>query len=273
MTNKIKICAIQLCSGLDVAKNLEIIEKLVKQASKKGAQYILTPEMALGYASNRQELEKIAKPYNNNSDIAKCAKIAKQNNIFLHIGSMAIRLKNNYFANRSILLSPKGEIIAFYDKIHLFDANPPNDKPYRESDNYQAGNKITIARLNEVNIGFSICYDLRFSALFRSLAQKGAHIIAAPAAFTVPTGKAHWEILLRARAIETGCFIIASAQGGNHENNRQTWGHSMIIDGWGNIIKMLENDKIGYIMSDVDVGEVKNFRQLIPSLKNNVDFC
>ncbi len=282
-----KIAAIQLCSNLNVSDNLNSIENLVKKAANAGATYILTPEMSLAYAGNLQQLEKIANPYENNADIATCARIAKKYQIFLHIGSMAIKIENSKFANRSILFSPKGYIVDYYDKIHLFDANPPNEKPYRESDYYQAGNRAVIAKCDNFNIGFSICYDLRFASLFRKLAQgstqnskgqmqgtqmRGAQIIAVPAAFTVPTGKAHWEILLRARAIETGSFIIAAAQSGEHENGRKTYGHSMIINPWGEIITSLKNEGEGFIIAKIILDEVQEVRELIPAIKNNVDF-
>ncbi len=295
MSEQIKIAAIQLCSTLNIAENLNSIDKFVNQAAKKGAFYVLTPEMAPAYGANRQQLEQIAKPFANNPDIDSCAQIAKKYKIFLHIGSMAIRADENKFFNRSILFSPQGQIVDYYDKIHLFDANPPNDRPYRESNNFKAGKKAVIAKINSVNIGFSICYDLRFPSLFRALAQgtaksdimqkkteqyyqnnnddNGADIIAVPAAFTIPTGKAHWEILLRARAIETGSFIIAAAQAGLHENKRQTWGHSMIIDGWGRIIGQLANQDEGLLIHSINIGEVKKFRQQIPAIKNNIDFC
>ncbi|MCF6343265.1 MAG: carbon-nitrogen hydrolase family protein [Devosiaceae bacterium] len=276
MSSNPKIAAIQLCSSLNVSDNLNSIDGLVKKAANAGATYILTPEMSLAYAGNLQQLEKIAKPYENNADIATCARIAKKYQIFLHIGSMAIKLENSQYANRSILFSPKGDIVDYYDKIHLFDANPPNEKPYRESDYYQGGNRAVIAKCDNFNIGFSICYDLRFASLFRKLAQgstqneksqiKGAQIIAVPAAFTVPTGKAHWEILLRARAIETGSFIIAAAQSGEHENGRKTYGHSMIINPWGEIISSLKNEGEGFIVAEIILDEVQELRELIPAI-------
>ncbi len=272
MNKKITIAAIQLCSSLSVSKNLSIIDGLVKQAAIAGATYILTPEMSLAYAGNAKELAQIAKPYENNPDVRACAKLAKEHQVFLHIGSMAIRLKNGKYANRSILFSPEGEIIDFYDKIHLFDATPPNEIPYRESDNFQAGTNAIIAKCAGFNIGFSICYDLRFASLFRMLAQAGAQIITVPAAFTKPTGEAHWEILLRARSIETGCYIIAAAQGGNHENGRQTWGHSMIIDPWGEVVKQLDGVTRGVIIANIELEKIVKTRQNIPTLENNISF-
>ena len=268
----IKIAAMQLCSNLSVDDNLNSIDNLTAKAAKAGANYILTPEMSLAYANDKTQLDKIAKPYENNQHIKKCSLIAKKHQIFLHIGSMAIKLKNGKFANRSILFSPLGEIISYYDKIHLFDANPPNDRPYRESDNYQAGNSAIITKAAGLNIGFSICYDLRFANLYRMLAQGGAQVIAVPAAFTIPTGRAHWKVLLRARAIETGCYIIASAQAGEHENGRQTWGHSMIIDPWGKIINKLENPEPAIIIANIELEKIVKARQNIPNLKKIANF-
>ena len=270
MNKLTKIAAIQMCSGIDPNKNLAILEKLVVAAKKAGATYVLTPEMSICFAGSSADLAKHAFVFENNSDIAKCSAIAKNNKVFLHIGSLAIKAPAGKYYNRSILFSPTGEIITHYDKIHLFDANPPNDRPYKESDNYERGNEIIIAELPKFKLGFSICYDLRFPSLYNELCQAGAEILAIPAAFTVPTGKAHWQVLLRARAIETGSFVIAAAQGGNHENGRATYGHSMIINPWGEIVANMNNDSEGFIIADIDINKVDDARKKIPTLTKKV---
>jgi len=270
MSKSVKIAAIQMCSGINPNKNLAILEKLVAAATKAGATYVLTPEMSICFAGSGADLMKYASTFESNSDIIKCVAIAKNNKIFLHIGSLAIKASKGKYFNRSVLFSPTGEIITHYDKIHLFDASPPNDRPYKESNNYESGNEIITAKLPNFTLGFSICYDLRFPSLYNELCRIGAEILAIPAAFTVPTGKAHWEVLLRARAIETGSFVIAAAQGGNHENSRATFGHSMIIDPWGKIVASMNNDSEGFIIANIDISKVDDVRKKIPTLSNKV---
>ncbi len=282
MSDKFKLAAIQLCSGIVPKANLLQIEKLVADATKAGAQYILTPEMSICFAGNKKDMAQYIKPFENNQDIKACADIAKKYGVFLHIGSMSVLADDEAdsvdseagakYYNRSLLFSPKGELISFYDKIHLFDASPPNDRPYKESDDYLAGERVVVAELGDFKLGLSICYDLRFAALYHKLCEKGAQILAIPAAFTLATGEAHWEVLLRARAIETGCYIIAAAQGGEHENGRSTFGHSMIVDPWGEIVVIKDDDKSGFILADIDIGEVERVRKIIPNLENKCFF-
>ncbi len=278
MADKIKLAAIQLCSGIAPQANLLQLEKLVADAANAGAQYVFTPEMSIGFIGNKKDMAQYIKPFENNQDIKACADIAKKHDVFLHIGSMAIladcgdsKAKAKYY-NRSLLFSPLGELIDYYDKIHLFDASPPNDRPYKESDDYLAGERVVVAELGDFKLGFSICYDLRFAALYHKLCEKGAQILAIPAAFTLATGKAHWEVLLRARAIETGCYVVAAAQGAEHENGRFTFGHSMIIDPWGEIVAIRDDNKSGFIIADIDIDEVERVRKIIPNLKNNSFF-
>src|SRR5690606_21951298 len=168
--------------------------------------------------------------------IDRCAAIARETNLFLHLGSLAVALPDGRFANRSVLFGPDGSIAATYDKIHLFDATLPGLREYRESATYAGGDMAVVTEAAGMSLGMTICYDVRFPVLHRTLAAAGAELIAVPAAFTVPTGEAHWEVLLRARAIETGCFVIAAAQAGQHQNGRSTYGHSMIVDPWGKIL-------------------------------------
>lgn len=262
----------QMCSGMVPQDNLSRIAELAKQASEAGVHYLLTPEMSVAFGENAVQLGEIAEGYEGNSALGRCAEIAREYALFLHIGSLAIALDNGKFANRSVLFDPEGQIVDFYDKIHLFDAEIMGDDAYRESDNYTAGSRAVLAKMGNINVGMSICYDVRFGALYGHLAKAGAHLVAVPAAFTVPTGGAHWEVLLRARAIETGCFVLAAAQGGGHENGRQTYGHSMIIDPWGEIIVAQNDQSEGLIVAELNFDKVDVARGAIPALKNEVAF-
>jgi predicted amidohydrolase len=194
--------------------------------------------------------------------------LAKKYEIFLHLGSMAVGLDDGRFANRSLLFAPDGTLVAAYDKIHLFDATLPGLPQYRESATYAGGDTAVVAPAGGFALGMTVCYDLRFPALFAALAAGGASVIAVPAAFTVPTGEAHWEVLLRARAIETGCFVIAAGQGGAHANGRRTYGHSLIVDPWGTVLARAAGDAPGVIAADIDLDRVAEARGRVPSLAN-----
>ncbi|MCF6302701.1 MAG: carbon-nitrogen hydrolase family protein [Devosiaceae bacterium] len=272
MACNLKVSVAQMCSGTDPERNLERIGELASQAGEQGAHYLLTPEMSVAFVENVDQLIKVAQRVEGNVALETCAKIARECALFLHIGSLAIAREDGLFANRSVLFDPEGNIVSLYDKIHLFDADVEGDDAYRESSIYVGGKKATLAQMGNINVGLSICYDVRFGALYRELAKAGAHIIAVPAAFTVPTGKAHWEVLLRARAIETGCFVLAAAQGGMHENGRQTFGHSMIIDPWGKIITSFEDNSSGLIFAELDFDQIKRARQSVPALQNETEF-
>jgi len=196
------------------------------------------------------------------------AQIARTHRVALHLGSLAVALPDGRFANRSVVFGPDGTVAATYDKIHLFDATLPGLTQYRESATYRGGDTAVVTEAAGMHLGLSICYDMRFPALYRALAEGGAQVIAVPAAFTVPTGRAHWEILLRARAIETGCYVIAAAQGGAHQNGRSTWGHSMIVDPWGAIVAQFSHDEPGVLLADIDLAKVEEARGKVPALAN-----
>ncbi|VAW16490.1 FIG003879: Predicted amidohydrolase [hydrothermal vent metagenome] len=272
MPHSLTIAAAQMCSGVSVQKNLQEIAQFATKAAASGVDYLLTPEMSVAFVEGSGSLHKIAQAYDDNEALDVCAGIARQNKIHLHIGSLAIALDNGQFANRSVLFSPDGKIVDFYDKIHLFDAELGNSQSYRESAHYRGGERAVLTKMAGINLGMSICYDLRFASLYRQLALAGAHIISAPAAFTVPTGTAHWQVLIRARAIETGCYIIAAAQGGAHENGRTTYGHSMIVDPWGKIIAQKKDYAPGLIMAKINTKEVKKARMRLPALANRAMF-
>ena len=272
MARTVRVGLVQLRSGTDPAANLATIARLVRQAADAGASYVLTPEMSLAFAGDRAELERIATKAAGESALAELGMIAAGRGIHLHIGSLAVALPDGQFANRALLFAPDGRIAASYDKIHLFDADPPGDRPYRESATYRGGDRAVVADAGGVRLGLSICYDLRFASLFATLAGAGAEVIAVPAAFTVPTGQAHWHVLLRARAIETGAFIVAAAQGGAHENGRSTYGHSLVVDPWGRIIAEKADDEPGVLVADLDLEMVADARARLPTLANRRAF-
>lgn len=272
MSETVTVALVQMNSGMDAEDNLAEIARRTAEAKEAGASYVLTPEMSVVFAENRAGLAQRAHPWNGNRAISILAEIARENALFLHIGSLAIALEDGRFANRSVLFAPSGEIVATYDKIHLFDADLPGIDAYRESATYAGGGQAAIADLGAFALGFSICYDMRFAALYRALAQAGAQVIAVPAAFTVPTGEAHWHVLLRARAIETGCFILAAAQGGQHANGRATYGHSLVVAPWGEVIAQADGDQPGIVTATLDLDAVARARQRVPALANGRDF-
>ncbi|WP_323016094.1 carbon-nitrogen hydrolase family protein [Devosia sp.] len=263
-----KIAAIQMCSGLDPQANFAALAAMLAEAAAAGADYVLTPEVTLLFPENRAQLAEVAAPFEGHPQLAQVAALARQYGIFVHIGSLAVPLPDGRFANRSVLYGPDGAERAVYDKIHLFDADIAGLNAYRESATYAAGERAVVAPLGVFTLGMSICYDMRFPALFHSLAQAGATLLAVPAAFTVPTGQAHWHTLLRARAIETGSYLIAAAQGGQHPNGRATYGHSLIVDPWGRIVAELDHDRPGVLLAEISPELVVETRGRIPALAN-----
>jgi predicted amidohydrolase len=264
----VRVAALQMNSGTAPGPNLEALAALAREAAAAGAAYALSPEVSVAFAESREGLAAVAGPWADNPAVARCAAIAAETGLFLHLGSLAVALPDGRFANRSVLFRPDGTIAATYDKIHLFDATLPGTRAYRESATYAAGDTAVVSAAAGLRLGFSICYDVRFPALYRTLAEAGAELIAVPAAFTVPTGAAHWQVLLRARAIETGSFIIAAAQAGRHENGRDTYGHSLIVDPWGRVLGELEATGSGVLVADIDPAAVAEARGRVPALAN-----
>jgi predicted amidohydrolase len=263
-----RVAVLQMCSGTRPEPNLRQLESLVAAAAAQGASYALSPEVTVVFAENREGLAAVAGPWEGNPAIVAVGEMARRHQLHLHLGSLAVALPDGRFANRSVLFRPDGSVAASYDKVHLFDATLPGVKAYRESATYAGGDTAVTADAAGFRLGFSICYDVRFPALYRTLAEAGAEVIAVPAAFTRPTGEAHWQVLLRARAIETGCFVIAAAQAGTHENGRQTYGHSMIIDPWGTILAELDGETPGIAVAEIDLEAVAVARGKIPALAN-----
>lgn len=267
-----KAAAIQMCSGVDPKKNAQDMERLVRDAVSQGAVYVQTPEMTGALQRDRAALKAVLKDENGDIIVATAARLARELGIYVHVGSTAIARPDGKIANRGFLFAPDGARICTYDKIHMFDVDLDNGESWRESASYEPGNEARIAQLPLATFGFAICYDVRFPSLFRTEAVAGAQVLTVPAAFTKQTGEAHWEILLRARAIENGAFIIAAAQGGTHEDGRETFGHSMIIDPWGKILAAAGGAGEQVILADIDPAQVAAVRGKIPNLKNARDF-
>jgi predicted amidohydrolase len=268
----VKIAAIQMCSGVDPLRNAASMEALVREAHAAGAVYIQTPEMTGALQRDRKGLMEILRPEEADPIVAKAAALAAELKIHLHIGSTAIALADGKIANRGFLFGPDGGIVCRYDKIHMFDVDLDNGESWRESAVYRPGKEARLAELPFGRLGFAICYDVRFPQLFRTEALAGAEIISLPAAFTRQTGEAHWHVLIRARAIENGVYMIAAAQAGLHEDGRETYGHSMIVDPWGRVLAEAPGAGEAVILADIDLAAVDAARRKIPNLKNARDF-
>lgn len=258
-----KAACIQLNSGDDMAENLSVAIALIEKASQAGAVFIALPENAIMMKERGKSYPSFSE--SEHPALPIFCNLAKKLSIWLLIGSIAVK-NGQKLANRSYLISPNGEISSHYDKIHLYDVTLPNGEEYLESERFIAGEKAVIVDFPYGKIGMTICYDVRFPALYRKLAQNGAGIITVPAAFTYLTGKAHWHILLRARAIETGSFVIAPAQCGDHPGNRKTFGHSMIISPWGEIISEASEENPEFIMATINIEDIAKARTAIPAI-------
>jgi predicted amidohydrolase len=262
---------IQMRSSLTPGANIDDAVRMIGEAKAAGADYVLTPEMTNILAAKREQLFAVIAEEESDNALATLRELARQFGLYIHIGSLAIRISHDRAANRSFLVDPKGDIAARYDKIHMFDVDLAGGESYRESRNYRPGDSAVLADLPWGRLGLTICYDLRFPALYRALAEAGATMLSIPSAFTKQTGDAHWHVLLRARAIENGCFVFAAAQGGKHENGRDTYGHSLIVDPWGRIIAEGGTEP-GVVMARIDPAEVTKARARIPSLQHGRRF-
>jgi len=262
---------IQMRSGLDPAANLAAALKLIHEAKAAGADYVLTPEMTNILAAKREQLFAKIVAEEQDTTLTTLRDVARKLAIYIHIGSLAIKASPEKAANRSFLIDRRGEVVARYDKIHMFDVDLAGGESYRESDTYRPGELAMIADLPWGRLGLTVCYDLRFPALYRALAEAGASFLAIPSAFTRQTGEAHWHVLQRARAIENGCFVLAAAQGGKHENGRETYGHSLVVDPWGRILAEGGTEP-GVVMAQIDPSEIVAARSRIPSLHHGRRF-
>jgi len=263
---------IQTCSSRDVDRNISEIGAMIREAAAAGADYIQTPEVTTVIETDRKRMPDVIQPEAGNRALAAYADLARDLGIWLHIGSMAVATDGPRYANRAFLFTPDGDIAARYDKIHMFDVQIGAGQTYQESKRYQPGEQAVLSDLPWAKLGITICYDMRFPALYRALAKAGAEVIAVPSSFTVPTGKAHWHALLRARAIESQCFVLAAAQAGHHECGRDTYGHSIAISPWGEILAEADGETTGFITAKIDLEQVADARRRVPSLDNDRPF-
>jgi predicted amidohydrolase len=270
-TATFKAAMIQMRSGLSPAANVDAAAALIAEAKAAGADYVQTPEMTNLLAANREQLLKTIVDEKADPSLAAFRDMARKHSLHIHLGSLAVKHSDDRASNRAFLIDPQGEIVARYDKIHMFDVDLGNGESYRESNNYAPGESAVLADLPWGRLGITICYDVRFPALYRALAEAGATLLTVPSAFTKVSGEAHWHILNRARAIENGCFVLAAAQGGKHENNRETFGHSLIIDPWGRVLAEGGTEP-GVIVAEIDPAEVAKARGRIPSLQHGRRF-
>jgi len=269
MSQPFKVACLQVTSGAAIDANIEAVSALVRRARDQGAELILSPEVSDMIEPKRALALDKAQPEASHAMLAAFKGLAKETGAWLLLGSAVVRDKNaEKLSNRSFLVSPQGEVTARYDKIHMFDVDLPTGETHRESKTYKSGDRAVVAELPWGRLGLSVCYDLRFPHLYRALAKAGADFLAVPSAFTVPTGKAHWQVLLRARAIENGCFVFAPAQWGDHGGGRRTYGHALIVNPWGEVIAEAE-DGVGLILAEIDPAKVAQARAAIPSLSHD----
>jgi deaminated glutathione amidase len=274
MAGKLRVAAVQLRSTPDAAANRAQAEPFIREAAAGGARFVATPENSGRLDRDRPRLlENLAK-----ADLVAEERawghLAGEHGVWLLVGSVAIPAGPGKVYNRSLFFAPDGKRAATYDKIHMFDVELGVGESYRESAGVEPGkNAVVVEGPMGAKIGLTICYDLRFAHLYRRLANAGADIITIPAAFTVPTGQAHWETLIRARAIETGCFVIAPAQGGLHPDGRSTWGHSIVVGPWGEIVGALDHDDPGLLIADLDLAKVAEARAKVPAWRTEADFA
>lgn len=260
-----------MCSGRDPARNGADAEAMIRQAAGKGATFIATPETTNIMDEDGARVLATVRPEAEDETVQRFAALAAELGVHVMAGSLALRGEDGKLVNRCLLFAPDGSVGARYDKIHLFDVQLGGAETYRESDRYSGGGRAVLARLPQATLGLTICYDVRFPALHRALAMAGAQILTVPAAFTKITGQAHWHVLLRARAIETGAFVLAPAQAGRHETGRETFGHTLAINPWGEVIGELPEGE-GVLMVDLALAEVAAARGKIPALQNGREF-
>ena len=262
-----RVGLIQMRSGTAPAANVDMAAKLIGEAKTGGADYVQTPEMTNILEVSREKLFASIVPEEQDASLATFRELARALGICVHVGSLAIKASADKAVNRSFLIDRRGEIVARYDKIHMFDVDLKGGESYRESRSYRPGDLAVLTDLPWGRLGLTICYDLRFPMLFARIAEAGADVISVPAAFTVPTGRAHWHVLLRARAIEAGLFVVAAAQVGRHEDGRQTFGHSLVVDPWGEVLlDMGDGSGIGF--ADIDLSRISDVRSRIPALNH-----
>ena len=271
MTSAFRLACIQVNAGNDLTANVEAASRLTRAARAAGADLIAFPECVAMMEQGRERSLAAAAPAESHKALAAFRALAVETGAWMLAGSLSIRLDDEWIANRSYLIDPTGAIRASYDKIHMFDVELDDHESYRESSTYRPGDRAVLADTPWGPLGMTICYDLRFPHLYRDLAHRGAMMLAVPSAFTRPTGEAHWEVLLRARAIENAAYVFAPAQCGAHPRGRRTWGHSLIVDPWGEVIAAA-GEEPGYIIADIDPAKVAEIRHSLPSLNHDRDY-
>jgi len=271
---KLRVAAVQVRSGIEPAANRAQATPLLREAASAGARFIATPECTTMLDRDKARMLSKVAPEKDEPEIAAWGRLAQELGVWLLLGSGSVAAGNGKVFNRSFLFNDEGKIAARYDKINLFDVTLGGGETYRESATFEAGAKaVMVDGPMGAKLGLTICYDVRFAPLYAAYARAGAEIITVPAAFTVPTGQAHWETLLRARAIETGAFVIAPAQGGRHEDGRTTYGHSLIIDPWGKVLATLDHDEPGFVVADLNLDDVAAARSKVPAWQGGGDFA
>ncbi|MDX5361332.1 MAG: carbon-nitrogen hydrolase family protein [Alphaproteobacteria bacterium] len=269
MSGTVRAACLQMTSGDDLDANIAEAADLARQAVEQGATFLALPENAGFLESRTERLAGLLKPDEETPIFAAMSALAREHGVAVLVGSTGVKLADDArAANRSVLFGPDGARLATYDKIHMFDVDLPGGESYRESARYRPGGQAVVADLAWGRLGLSICYDLRFPHLYRMLAHAGAQVLTIPSAFTVPTGEAHWHVLLRARAIETGCFVVAPAQTGTHPNGRRTYGHSLIVAPWGDVLADAGTEP-GVIVADLDLARVAEARTRVPALTHD----
>lgn len=271
MSALFKAACVQVNAGTEIEPNLKAAGDLIRRARDGGADLITTPENVSMLANGRDKVLARVLPEDLHPGVPFFADLAKETGAWLLAGSLGILLEDQRVANRSYLFDDQGRVVATYDKIHMFDVTLKDGEIYRESATFKPGEKAVVAATPWGGLGMTICYDVRFAYLHRALANAGARIITVPAAFTVPTGRAHWHVLLRARAIETGCFVIAPAQVGTHDMGRQTYGHSLIISPWGEVLAD-GGEEVGFSIAELDMDRVDEARGMVPALTHDRGF-
>ena len=271
MTETVRVACVQPSSGQDTAANLEAAGRLVREAAAAGAALVALPENVALMEHRGALVRASAAPLESHPAARFFRELAEETGIWLLAGSMASPAGDGRIANRSLLIDPEGRIVATYDKIHMFDVDLPSGESYRESEAFRPGEHAVVAPTPWGGLGMTVCYDLRFPQLYRALAHAGARLIAVPAAFTKMTGEAHWHVLMRARAIESGCFVIAPCMWGSHSGERKTFGHSLIVDPWGEVLADA-GEGVGIVTADLDLARVEQVRAAIPALAHDRAF-
>ena len=270
----VRIAVLQMTSGIDPEANFDTIRAAALDANQGGAAMLFTPEMSLLLDRDRSRAAPHIVAQDASPHVAALADLAREMELTIALGSMAVTAEQGAWANRSMLFAPDGNPPVTYDKIHMFDVDLAHGETWRESSAYRAGGEVVVVEDTPIGrLGMTVCYDIRFPALFEALGRRRCDAIAIPAAFTVPTGEAHWHVLLRARAIEASAFVVASAQVGEHEDGRRTYGHSLVVDPWGEVLLDMGGEEPGLGFAEIDLARIAEVRAQVPSLANRCEIA